>query len=89
MPIDWEVGDLIPKDDGGKLIPLSKDLGRSFRYARYNAELNFDGLRKMGLGDINPKKVSKLDSVDALDDLERVGKKLAEEVTFEHFGSVV
>lgn len=43
----------------------------------------------MGLGDINPKRVSKLDSVDALDDLERVGKKLAEEVTFEHFGSVV
>ncbi|TKB92431.1 MAG: hypothetical protein E8D41_06360 [Nitrospira sp.] len=30
----------------------------------------------MGLGDINPKRVSKLDSVDALDDLERVGKKL-------------
>ncbi len=88
-PIDREVGDLIPKDDGGKLIPLSKDLGRSFLYARYNAKLSFDGLRNMGLGDINPKKVSKLDSVDALEDLSRVGKKLAEEVKLEHFGSFV
>ena len=88
-PIDREVGDLIPKDAGGNAIPLSQDLGRSFLYARYNAELNFDGLRKMGLDDIDPKKVSKLDSVDALDDLSRVGKKLAEEVTLEHFGPFV
>ena len=88
-PIDQEVGDLIPKDAGGNAIPLSQDLGRSFLYARYNAELHFDGLRKMGLGDIDPKKVSKLNSVDALDDLSRVGKKLAEEVTLEHFGSFV
>jgi hypothetical protein len=43
----------------------------------------------MGLGDIDPKKVSKLDSVDALEDLARVGKKLAEEVQLEHFGSFV
>lgn len=88
-PIDREVGDLIPKDAGGNAIPLSQDLGRSFLYARYNADLNFDGLRKMGLGDIDPKNVSKLDSVDALADLSRVGKKLAEEVTLEHFGSFV
>jgi len=88
-PIDREVGDLIPKDARGNAIPLSQDLGRSFLYARYNAELHFDGLRKMGLGDIDPKKVSKLDSVDALGDLSRVGKKLAEEVTLEHFGSFV
>lgn len=88
-PIDREVGDLIPKDAGGNAIPLSQDLGRSFLYARYNAELHFDGLRKMGLGDIDPKKVSKLNSVDALDDLSRVGKKLAEEVTLEHFGPFV
>ena len=34
---------------------------------------------------VDPKKVSKLDSVDALEDLSRVGKKLAEDVTLEHF----
>ena len=88
-PIDREVGNLIPKDAGGNAIPLSQDLGRAFLYARYNADLSFDGLRTMGLGDIDPKNVSKLDSVDALADLSRVGKKLAEEVTLEHFGPFV
>lgn len=88
-PLDREVGDLIPRDAGGNAIPLSKDLGRAFLYARYNAELTFDGLRMMGLNDIDPKNVSKLDSVDALEDLARVGQKLAEEVKLEHFGSFV
>ena len=88
-PLDREIGDLIPKNTGGTAIPLSQDLGRAFLYARYNTELSFDGLRNMGLGDIDPKKVSKLDSVDALEDLSRVGKKLAEEVKLEHFGSFV
>lgn len=85
-PIDREVGDLIPVDEHGHALPLSQDLGRAFLYARYNADLSFNGLRKMGLGDIDPRNVSKLDSVDALEDLSRVGQKLAEEVTLEHFG---
>ena len=88
-PIDREVGDLIPRDTNGKAIPLSQDLGRAFLYARYNAELSFDGLRKMGLDGIDPRKVSKLDSVDALEDLARVGQKLAEVVKLEHFGPFV
>ena len=88
-PLDRELGDLIPRDAGGNAISLSQDLGRSFLYARYNAELSFDGLRKMGLSNIDPKKVSKLDSVDALEDLSRVGQNLAEEVKLEHFGSFV
>jgi len=88
-PLDREIGDLIPRDDNGKMIPLTQNQGRAFLYARYNAELNFEGLRKMGLNDIDPKKVSQLDSVDALEDLLRVGQKLAEEVKLEHFGSFV
>lgn len=88
-PLDRELGDLIPKDADGQAIPLSQDLGRAFLYARYNTELSLDGLRKMGLGDIDPKKVSRLDSVDALEDLSRVGQKLAEEVKIEHFGSFI
>lgn len=88
-PIDREIGDLIPRDAEGGAIPLSQDLGRAFLYARYNAELSFDGLRTMGLNDIDPKQVSRLDSVDALDDLSRVGRKLAEDVKIEHFGSFV
>lgn len=88
-PLDQEVGDLIPRDARGNAIPLSQDLGRAFLYARYNADLSFEGLRKVGLGDIDPRKVSKLDSVDALEDLSRVGRKLTEEVQLEHFGPFV
>ena len=87
--LDREIGDLIPRGKDGERIPLSQDLGRAFLYARYNAELTVDGLRNMGLGEIDPKKVGRLDSIDALDDLSRVGKKLAEEVTLEHFGPFV
>ncbi len=71
------------------MIPLSQDLGRVFLYPRYNAELSFEDLRKMRLNDIDPKKVSRLDSVDALEDLTRIGQKLAREVKLEHFGSFV
>lgn len=87
--IDRELGDLIPKDKNGKAIPLSQDMGRAFLYARYNAELSAPWLSKMGLGDIDPTKVGKLDSVDYIDDLRRIGRKVGEEVKLEHFGPFV
>jgi len=88
-PIDREIGDLIPVDDEGKAVPLSTDLGRSFLYARYNAELTSPWLNKMGMGDIDPGKVSKLDSVDCINDLRRIGQRVAEEVKLAHFGTFI
>src|SRR5688500_14591252 len=38
-PIDRELGDLIPRDADGKIIPTAVDLNRRFLYARYNADL--------------------------------------------------
>jgi hypothetical protein len=87
--IDRELGDLIPRDENGNVIPLSQDWGRAFLYARYNADLSSPWLNKMGLGDIDPGKVSKLDSVDYIKDLRRVGQRVGEEVKLEHFGSFV
>ena len=87
--LDREVGDMIPRDAGGKEIPLTRDLGRRFLYARYNADLSREGLNAMGLPDIKPKNVQKLDSVDYIDDLRRVGRKVAEEIKLEHFGSFI
>jgi hypothetical protein len=87
--IDRELGDLIPRDEGGQDIPLSQDLGKAFLFARYNADLSGPGLNSMGLGDIDPTKVSKLDSVDYIDDLRRIGRRVGEEVTLEHFGPFV
>jgi hypothetical protein len=82
-PIDRELGDLIPP------APLSQDLGRAFLYARYNAELTRAGLDAMGLPDIDPDQVSKLDSVQYIPELRRVGQKVGDEVKIEHFGTFV
>ncbi|HHP7234718.1 MAG TPA: patatin-like phospholipase family protein [Desulfobacterales bacterium] len=85
--LDREIGDMIPRDAAGRKIPLSRNLGRKFLYARYNADLSREGLAAMGLSDIEPKNVQKLDSVKYIKDLRRVGRKLAEEIRTEHFGS--
>lgn len=87
--IDSELGDLIPRDDEGEPLPLSQDLGRAFLYMRYNALLNGPWLNRMGLGEIDPIQVSKLDSVDYIEDLRRIGRRLGEEVQLEHFGPFV
>jgi hypothetical protein len=68
-PLDREVGDMI-----GSRGPLDKKL---FRYVRYNAELTGEGLAALGCGDIEPTRVQKLDSIDALDDLQRIGSAVA------------
>ena len=78
--IDREVGDLVHRAD-----PIPDDLGRQFTYARYNAELSKKWLEKRELGDVDPSKVSQLDSIAAIPDLVRVGQALAQEVKIEHF----
>jgi hypothetical protein len=80
---------MIPRDDDGKKIPLSRDLGRRFIYARYNADLSREGLDAMGLHDIKPGNVQKLDSVRYIDDLRRVGRKVAEEIKIDHFRNFI
>ena len=81
--IDRELGDMIPKE------PLEQDLGRAFLYARYNAELTSKGLNDWGMGDIDPSAVSRLDSVQNIADLRRIGQRVGDEVKIEHFGPFV
>jgi hypothetical protein len=88
-PLDREIGDMIPRDDGGNIIPLSQDLGRRFLYARYNADLSREGLDALGLPNIKPKNVQKLDSIEYIGDLRLVGRKVAKEIKLEHFGSFI
>lgn len=97
LPLDREVGDLIPRiptntpigDSTDNIIPLEKDLGRNFLYVRYDADLSPDGLHAMGLSKIKSDSVNKLDAVDNLSQLEDIGKKLAEEVDLKHLGSFI
>lgn len=84
-PIDRELGDLIPRDADGKIIPTAVDLNRRFLYARYNADLTSRWLGDHGLGDVDPSQVAKLDSVEHINDLVLVGKAVAEDVKIEHF----
>jgi len=63
--------------------PLRQKL---FRYIRYNAELTKQGLTALGCGDVDPEVVQKLDSVDGIPSLERVGKAAAQrQVDDTHF----
>ena len=82
-PIDRELGDMIARE------PLSQDLGRHFLYARYNADIDAEGLEKLNLSDIDPKAVAQLDSVDHIDDLRRIGRAAAKNIDLAHFGSFV
>lgn len=77
-PLDREVGNMIGKK--GPVMP------KLFNYLRYNAELTREGLDTLGLFDIEPKDVQKLDSTDHIGELQRVGKAVVEnKVKTEHF----
>jgi hypothetical protein len=76
--LDREVGDMI-----GSRGPLAKKL---FRYARYNAELTYEGLKALGCGGIEPTRVQKLDSISALKELQDIGTAVAEQkLNADHF----
>ena len=68
-------------------IPLERDLGRAFLYARYNADLSKKGLEAVGLGDLNPEEVRKLDAVKQIDNLLAIGRATGPEISAEHFGA--
>lgn len=76
--LDREVGHLI-----GAKGPVGP--GKLFTYVRYNAELSVAGLGALGLPDIKPEDVQKLDSVEHVGELQRVGKAVAKKVKPEHF----
>jgi hypothetical protein len=76
--LDREVGNLI-----GATGPVGP--GKLFTYVRYNAELSPEGLKALGLPDIKPEDVQKLDSVEHIPELQRVGNAVARKVKPEHF----
>jgi predicted acylesterase/phospholipase RssA len=78
--LDNEVDTMIGAKGEGPVNP------KLFTYLRYNAELTADGLAVLGLTDINPKDVQKLDSVKHIDKLQRIGRRVTETQIFpEHF----
>lgn len=80
--LDREVGDLI-----GAKAPVAP--GKLFTYMRYNAELSRKGLDGLGLTDIKPEDVQKLDSVAHIAELQRVGRAVAKKVNADHFAGFI
>jgi hypothetical protein len=100
--IDSEMLDLIPREgpDEGEVaerlarprVPLSRDLGRAFLYARYNVDLSPAALAALGCGDVDAAALAKLDKADPghIDVLAQVGDRAARQVNVrEHFGPFV
>lgn len=87
--LDLEVEDLVPTDERGEKLPLTQNLGRQFLYVRYDVELSRERLDDLGLPNVDPELVSKLDSTEGMDDLLRIGEKLAGRMHKDHLGSFV
>ena len=95
--IDRELRDLTCRDAGmdssvdvwreAPEIPLDRDLGRAFLYARYNADLSAEGLSALGCSSMDPEKVQQLDAVDQIDNLLTIGRSAGKKVNLEHFGT--
>ncbi|WP_434620593.1 patatin-like phospholipase family protein [Arthrobacter sp. A5] len=75
--LDRELGDM--QSGPGILDP------RLFTYLRYDADVSREGLDALGLSDIRPEHVQRLDSVDYIGELRRTGVKLAHQVSRAHF----
>jgi hypothetical protein len=76
-PIDMEVGDLM---NGQGLLE-----NRLFSYVRYNPDLSRRGLNDLGLDDVVPDAVQRIDSIEHVNDLCRVGQAAGRDVAAEHF----
>ena len=81
-----KAGDMLDREVGTLIGTTGPAQPKQFTYMRYNAELTDPGLDALGLTDIKPEDVQKLDSVENIKDLQRVGQAVANlKVNKEHF----
>ncbi len=77
--IDREIKNLTDQTEN---FPVQSKL---FTYARFNVELSRKGLADLELKTINPEDVQMLDSVDHIEELQKVGQAIAEKVELQYF----
>jgi len=87
------VGPALDREVGTMMLTEAEEqrevLPKLFTYLRYNADLSATGLAELGLGDIRPEKVQKLDSIAHMKDLRRVGEAIARQVRLQDFAAFV
>ena len=87
------VGPVLDREVGTMMLTEAEEqrevLPKLFTYLRYNADLSATGLAELGLGDIRPEKVQKLDSIAHMKDLRRVGEAIARQVRLQDFAAFV
>jgi len=79
------VGDLLDREVGDLALTRGPVEPRLFTYLRYNAELSREGLDVLGLPNIDPDDVQRLDSIEHVAELQQVGRAVAARVKREHF----
>jgi uncharacterized protein len=97
--LDRELLDMIPRKVDPEmtmeqryatpLIPLATDLGRRFLYARYNADLSAQGLNAAGFNDVNSASIQKMDAVENMETLLRIGRAAGRVVDPMHLGPFI
>lgn len=81
-------GDLLDREVGNMCNVEGPTDKKLFSYVRYNADLSRRGLDDLGLLQIEPEHVQQMDSVEYIDDLQRVGKAVADKkVDKSHFAN--
>ena len=90
-PIDRELGDMIPLDNDGKILPQDSDAARHFNYVRYNTDLSVEGLAALNLSEINSDKIREMDSVENIALLRKVGLAAGKKQVDvkKHFGNFI
>ena len=73
--IDREYGSMVMNEDEGTNWTGAK----CFAYVRYDPLVTRQGLKELGLGNIDPAKVQMMDSVDHIEDIQQVGRAYAQQ----------
>jgi len=87
--IDLELNDLIPRDAAGERIPLNRDLGRAFLYARYDIEVSERGFEECGVQGVDVRRVRDIDRVDVIEELSEIGRCAARQIDLKELGPIV
>jgi hypothetical protein len=94
--LDNEIMDLVPRQAQEGMtkdqyyaappIPLTTDLGKRFLYCRYNVDLSSKGLAALGFPAVDSSSIQKMDAVENIPILTKVGIAAGAQVETAHFG---